>query len=139
MKPEIPNNMEARPVPLKLARSSLILGIIGWILYLLQWCFDLTLGLILAAFTAGSSAVCSTVLDFLPFVVWLTGILTGHVALGQIQRTGLPGRRHATWGLVLSYTGMFFTLLLIAALVALIVLGVGSGILGIYLPSFPNH
>ena len=131
--------MESSSVTSKLARTSLTLGILGWILYILQWCFDLTLGLILAAVTAGSSAICATVLDFLPFVLWLIGILTGYVALGQIKQTGLTGRRQATWGLVLSYTGMFFTILLIATIVALITMGVGVGVLDKLLPSFPKH
>jgi hypothetical protein len=131
--------MESSPVTSKLARTSLTLGILGWILYFSQWCFDLTLGLLLAIATAGSSAVCSTVLDFLPFVLWLIGILTGHVALGQIKQTGITGRRQATWGLVLSYTGMFFTILLIAIIVALLTMGVGVGVLDKLLPSFPKH
>ena len=131
--------MESSPFTSKLARTSLTLGILGWILYFLQWCFDLTLGLLLAFATAGSSAICSTVLDFLPFVLWLIGILTGHVALGQIKQTGLTGRRQAAWGLVLSYTGMFFTILLIAIIVALVTLGVGVGILDKLLPSFLKH
>jgi hypothetical protein len=131
--------MESSRVTSKLARTSLTLGILGWILYLLQWCFDLTLGLILAAVTAGSSAICAAVLDFLPFVLWLIGISTGHVALGQIKQTGLTGRRQATWGLVLSYSGMFFTILLIAIIVALITMGVGVGVLDKLLPSFLKH
>ena len=131
--------MEARPVTLKLARTSLTLGILGWIFYLLQWCFDLTLGLLLAGLTAGSSAICSTFLDFLPFILWLIGILTGHVALSQIKRAGFFGRRQATWGLVLGYTGMFFTVLLIVIIVALITMGVGAGLLDKYLPFFPKH
>ena len=131
--------MELSPVTSKLARTSLTLGILGWILYFLQWCFDLTLGLLLAFATGGSSAVCSMVLDFLPFVLWLIGILTGHVALGQIKQTGITGRRQAVWGLALGYSGMLFTILLIAMVVALVTMGVGVGVLDKVLPSFPKH
>jgi hypothetical protein len=131
--------MELSPVTSKLARTSLTLGILGWILYFLQWCFDLTLGLLLAFATGGSSAVCSTVLDFLPFVLWLIGILTGHVALGQIKQTRITGRRQAVWGLALGYSGMLFTILLIAMVVALVTMGVGVGVLDKVLPSFPKH
>ena len=131
--------MDAKPVTNKLATTSLTMGILGWFLYLLQWCFDLTLGLLLAAVTAGASAICSTVLDFLPFVFWLTGIVSGHVALSQVKLTGAHGRGRAVWGLVLSYVGMFFTLLLIAIAVALISTGVGKGVLDKILPSLPKY
>jgi hypothetical protein len=131
--------MDSRPVPNKFAKASLFLGILGWVLYLLQWCFDLTLGLILAAVTVGSSAICSTVLDFLPFVLWLTGIVTGHVALGQIKRTGESGHGRAIWGLVLNYSGMLFTILFIAIIVTLLATGVVAGVLDKILPSLLKY
>jgi hypothetical protein len=131
--------MNLKPVPNKLAATSLTLGILGWMIYLLQWCFDLTIGLLLAAFTAGASAICSTVLDFLPFALWLTGIVAGHVALGQIRHTGAPGRGRAVWGLVLSYIGMAFTILFIVIIFILITAGVGVGVLGKILPALPGH
>ena len=129
--------MESRQVANKLATASLTLGILGWILYLLQWCFDLTIGLLLAAFTAGSSALCATILDFLPFLLWLGGIVTGHAALGKMKIS--RNRVRAVWGLVLSYFGMFFTILLIVIIVALIASGVGVGVLEKILPSLPKH
>ena len=79
--------------------------------YLLQWCFDLTLGLSLAAFTAGASAICGTILDVLPFMLWITGIVSGHVSLSQIKRTGGYGRNRAIGGLVLNYFGLLFILI----------------------------
>jgi hypothetical protein len=123
----IPNN--------KLATTSLALGLIGWAIYLMQWCFDLTLGLLLAAFTAGTSAVCSTILDVAPFAIWLAGIVTGHTALSQIKRTSSPGRGQAVWGLVLSYFGLFFIVITTLIVVILIAAGVGVGILDKILPS----
>jgi hypothetical protein len=47
----------ARKANSKFAVTSLSLGLVGWVVYTLQWCFDLTLGILLAAFTAGISAV----------------------------------------------------------------------------------
>ncbi len=105
-------------------------------IYLLQWCFDLTLGLLLAAFTAGMSAVCSTILDVVPFVLWLAGIVTGHVALSQIKRSGSPGRGRAVWGLVLNYFGIFFIVIFAIIIAFLIAAGVGVGMLDKVLPSF---
>jgi hypothetical protein len=131
--------MNSRPVPNKLASASLTLGILGWVFYVLQWCFDLTIGLLLAAVTAGSSTICSTVLDFLPFALWLTGIVAGHVALGQIRHAGVPGNVRAVWGLVLGYTGMVFTILFIIIIIILIATGIGVGVLNKILPSLPRH
>jgi len=118
----------------KLATTSLALGLVGWAIYLLQWCFDLTLGLLLAAFTAGTSAVCSTILDIMPFALWLAGIVTGHVALGQIKQSGSPGRGRAVWGLVLNYSGLFFIIIFIIIVVILIATGVGVGVLNKIIP-----
>jgi hypothetical protein len=131
--------MDSRPVANKLATASLTLGILGWILYLLQWCFDLTIGLLLAFFSAGSSAICATILDFLPFVLWLAGILSGHAAMGQIKHGVALGRPRAIWGLVLSYIGILFTILLIVIIVSLIAAGIHVGVLDKILPSIPKH
>jgi len=119
----------------KLATTSLTLGLIGWAIYLLQWCFDLTLGLLLAAFTAGTSTVCSTILDMAPFALWLAGIVIGHTALSQIKRNGGSGHGQAVWGLVLNYFGLFFIVITIVIVVILIATGVGVGVLDKVMPS----
>jgi hypothetical protein len=131
--------MDSRPVSNKLATNSLTLGILGWIIYLIQWCFDLTIGLLLAVVSAGMSTICATALDLLPFVLWLIGILSGHAALAQIKRTGSPGRGRAVWGLALGYLGMFFTILLIVVIVSLIASGIGVGVLDKIIPMFTRH
>jgi hypothetical protein len=131
--------MDSRPGTNKLAATSLTLGILGWIFYLLQWCFDLTIGLFLAAVTGGSSAICGTILDFLPIALWLVGILTGHAALGKLKRGIAPARRKAVWGLVLGYTGMIFTILIIVIIVSLIAAGIGVGVLDKIIPVLSRH
>ena len=131
--------MDLKSLPNKLATTSLTLGILGWLFYVLQGCFDLTIGVLLAAVTAGSSAVCSAVLDFLTLGVWLAGILAGHVALGQIRQSKAPGRGRAACGLVLGYTGLVFTFLGIAIIIILVAAGVGVGILGKIIPWMPKH
>ncbi len=134
-----PGAVESKSGPNRLASTSLTLGILGWIFYLLQWCFDFTLGLILALASGGASAVCASILDFLPFVLWLIGIVSGHAALAQIKRTKAAGRGRAVWGLVLSYVGLFFTLLLIVVIVILIASGVGAGVFEKLIPALPKH
>jgi hypothetical protein len=121
------NHINPDPATKKLATTSLLLGIIGWGIYILQWCFDLTLGLVLATLTVGSSAICGTILDILPAVLWVTGIITGHVALHRIDQFEAKSRRRAIWGLVLSYIGVFFTILLIAAVIFIVATGIESG------------
>jgi hypothetical protein len=123
--------------PNRLATASLILGLLGWMLYLGQWCLDLTIGWLLALLTAGSSAICSSMLDILPFPLWLTGLVLGHVALGQIKRTGSGGRGKAVWGLLLGYAGLIVGIVLVLLLVGLLVIGVQSGWFKHLLPSHP--
>jgi len=131
--------LHLRSAPNKLARTSLILAVLGWFFYLLQWCFDLTLGLLLAALTGGASAICGSLLDILPFALWLVGIITGHIALAQIQQTGAPGRAGAVWGLVLGYLGLAFTVLFIFLIIILVATGVGVGLFSKHIPSFPKY
>lgn len=119
--------MTLDPSSNRLAATSLILGIVGWIIYLLQWCFDLTVGLLLAVVTGGSSAVCGTVLDVLPFLLWIMGIISGHISLTRSKHLGGPGRGQAIGGLILSYLGLFFILLLVVFIIILIITGVHSG------------
>jgi hypothetical protein len=112
----------------KSAVASLILGLLGWTFYLVQWCFDLTLGIFLAAMTGGMNAIISTVFDFLPFVLWVAGLVTGHLALKQSKREGRPGRNMAVWGLVVNYLGLFFSLIFLILIVNLIFAGIGVGL-----------
>jgi hypothetical protein len=131
--------MEDRPAFERLATTSLILGIAGWTFYLFQWCFDLTLGWILAAVSGGLGGICSVILDFLPFLLWLTGLVTGHVALGRAKGAPFTGRRRAVWGLVLNYSGLIIMILSTVVLIALVAAGVGWGVFDKLLPSFPKH
>jgi hypothetical protein len=127
------------PAPNRLARTSLILGLLGWFFYILQWCFDLTIGLFLVVFTGGMSAICSSVLDILPFALWAVGIVSGHMALVQIRQAGASGRSAAVWGLVLGYVGLALTILVIVIVVILVAAGVGVGLLNRVVPSFPKY
>ncbi len=127
-------DMTIKPASDRLATASLTLGILGWVFYLLQWCFDLTLGLVLAAVTGGSSAICGSVLDVLPFLLWLAGIMAGHASLTRIRHTGASGRGRTIGGLVLNYLGIFFTLLFIIFIIILIVSGIHAGWLDRLLP-----
>ncbi|MCU1637028.1 MAG: hypothetical protein JWQ68_2267 [Cryobacterium sp.] len=54
------------------------------------------------------------------FFIPLAAIITGHIALGQIKRTGEQGRGLAIAGLVLGYLGVFVFLVALVALPALL-------------------
>jgi Domain of unknown function (DUF4190) len=62
------------------------------------------------------------------FFVPIAGIICGHIALGQIKRTGENGRPLALWGTILGYvfTAMYVLLILFSILVPLLLVGVGG-------------
>lgn len=57
----------------------------------------------------------------LPIIGAIGAIVTGHMARGEIRRTGEGGRALATWGLVLGYLHLVIGVLLVAAVVLVIV------------------
>lgn len=60
----------------------------------------------------------------LPFVGSVTGIITGHLARGEIRRTpGLQGDGMAVAGLALGYAAIVLSLLALAAMLGLVLLG----------------
>jgi hypothetical protein len=57
-------------------------------------------------------------LFLIPFLGSLAGVITGHMSLGQIKRTGEQGRGLALAGTITGYVGLAFTLLGILAFLA---------------------
>ena len=62
----------------------------------------------------------------LGFVVPIGGIICGHIALGQIKRTGEGGHGLALAGLILGYALTALTVLVIIAYVVIIALAIGT-------------
>ncbi len=64
------------------------------------------------------------------FVFPLAGIICGHIALGQIKRTGEGGHALALWGTILGYvfTALWILIFLFSILVPLLVLGTYGGV-----------
>ena len=60
-----------------------------------------------------------------PFIAGLVAIVTGHMARGQIRRTGDGGALLATIGLILGYLHLFLSVLLVGFLI-LVALGFGA-------------
>lgn len=57
----------------------------------------------------------------------ILGVIFGHIALGQIKRTGADGRGLAVAGLVIGYIGLIFTIIY---LFLYVLVGIGAGISG---------
>lgn len=59
------------------------------------------------------------------FVIAPAGIICGHIALGQIKRTGEGGHALALWGTILGYvfTVLWILIFLFSILVPLMILG----------------
>jgi hypothetical protein len=60
-----------------------------------------------------------------PFIAGLVAIVTGHLARGQIRRTGEGGALLATIGLILGYVHLFLSVLLVG-LIIIVALGFGA-------------
>jgi Domain of unknown function (DUF4190) len=63
----------------------------------------------------------------LAFVVSLGAVITGHIALGQIKRTGEGGHGLALAGVILGYVGLAFGLLWFLLVGAAIIFGGATG------------
>lgn len=70
--------------------------------------------------TTNGMAIASLVLSLLSFacaITWILGIVFGHIALGQINRTGEGGRGLAIAGLVIGYLWLIGIVAFIAVVV----------------------
>ena len=94
----------------RMALTSLIAGIVSWVFWALFFCFNLTIGFVISLATFGLAGICFAIIGFLPAVGWLAAVITGHVGIAQIGRTGEGGRGLAIAGLILGYVGIALTL-----------------------------
>lgn len=115
-----------------LALFSGIAGIAGWVLNLLLFCFNFTIGSLIVGVTMGVGAICLLPLSCIPILAWLAAIIMGHIAMGKIKSTGEAGRGWALTGLICGYVGIGLLILLTILVVILLAVGViGAGSLGI--------
>jgi peptidyl-prolyl cis-trans isomerase B (cyclophilin B) len=59
----------------------------------------------------------------------IVGIITGHIALNQIKRTGEKGRGLALAGLIVGYVALVVSFILVAIWVAIIAAAAANGTL----------
>jgi hypothetical protein len=58
----------------------------------------------------------------------LVGIITGHIALSQIKKTGEKGHGLALWGTILGYVGLVVGAFILIASIALLVAAANVGV-----------
>ena len=122
------------------ATASLAFGIIGWVLYFALWCFNFTIGSFLAILTYGLGLLCLLPLTCFSPLLWLVGVVTGHVGISQIKHTGEGGHGMAIWGLVLNYLGLFLVVGGMIVILILVVTGVlSAGALGTLIPLYEYY
>jgi hypothetical protein len=101
-------------------------AIFGWVFFLILMCvlFVLlplgtlaTLGMGIVLYLCVLPAVC------LPPLVWLIGIITGHLSVSQSKAVGLTPTGLSKAGLVMNYIGMGFIVLGICAMIVLVIAG----------------
>jgi hypothetical protein len=73
---------------------------------------------------AVASIVCAALQPVTGMTTAIPAIILGHLARGQIKRTGEDGKKMATWGLALGWAGIAVVLLVLLA----IVVGIGAAI-----------
>jgi Domain of unknown function (DUF4190) len=64
----------------------------------------------------------------LPFIGSLAGVITGHISLRQIARTGEKGRGMALAGLIVGYVGLAFFVIGIAFFIFFVALAASEGV-----------
>jgi hypothetical protein len=77
-------------------------------------------------------------LDFVPPFLWLVGVIQGHRALHAIRAGAAEGRGAALVGLVAGYLGLGVVALILLALGALLVTGIGLAGFSRFIPYLPK-
>jgi hypothetical protein len=58
----------------------------------------------------------------------IAGIITGHIAMSQIKKTGEKGYNLALWGLIVGYLGLVVGTVVVVGLIAVTIAAVRSGL-----------
>lgn len=99
----------------RMAVTSMISGLVAWLLSLVTGCLSLL--------TLGLASICLAPVGILTPIGWIVAVVTGHMGLSEIKKTGEPGRGMAIAGLIMGYFGLALILLSICAVVAMLALG----------------
>ncbi|HEU5419382.1 MAG TPA: DUF1707 and DUF4190 domain-containing protein [Streptosporangiaceae bacterium] len=76
---------------------------------------------------AVAALICGIAQPFTGMLSTIPAIALGHVARGQIRRTGDDGKGMATWGLALGWAGLGFVLLFLLGVIAAVTVVTSGG------------
>jgi hypothetical protein len=123
-----------------LAVTSLIIGILSWVFFLISICLNYVIVPLFAVATLGVGLVfyiCTLGLFCFSPIGWLVGTVLGSSAKSQIRQTGEEGAGLANAGFIINVIGLGLTLLLICSLLAYAVFAGTAGISDFFnIPSY---
>lgn len=101
-----------------LAVTSLVLGILSWVLAIALACLNWVILPVITVATMGVGGilyVCTLAVGCLSPLGWLIGTITGYVAKNQIRQSGEEGAGMANAGFIMNVIGLGLTILLFCA------------------------
>ncbi len=110
-----------------MATTSMVMGILGWVLALIGICVNFVLVPAFTAVTVGWGAflyICTCVPVAIPPIFWIIGLVTGYVGRNQITESGADGMGMAKSGIIMAYVGLGLGLLSTCVIVILLITGV---------------
>lgn len=105
-----------------LAVTSLVLGILSWVLAIALACLNWVILPVITVATMGVGGilyVCTLAVGCLSPLGWLIGTITGYVAKNQIRQSGEEGAGMANAGFIMNVIGLGLTVLLVCGGMAL--------------------
>lgn len=126
----VPLSTPVTPPNNKMALTSMVGGIVGWVLWVLILCA----GAVITLATFGLAGICFAIIGYLPVIPWLAAVITGHMGIAQVARTGERGRGMAIAGLIMGYLGVALILCWLALTVVGVSLPVFQGLFRQYRP-----
>jgi hypothetical protein len=109
-----------------MAITSMVMGIVGWVLALIGLCVNFVLVPAFTAVTVGWGAflyICTCVPIAIPPIFWIIGLVTGYVGRNQINESGAAGMGMAKSGIIMAYVGLGLGLLSTCVIVILLITG----------------
>jgi len=103
-----------------LAITSLVLGILSWVLALALACLNWVILPLITVATMGAGGllyICTFAVGCLSPLGWLIGVITGYTAKNQIKQTGMDGAGMANAGFIMNAIGLGLTILGICGIV----------------------
>jgi len=109
-----------------LAVTSLVVGILAWVLALALACLNWVILPLITVATMGVGGIlyiCTLAIGCLSPLGWLIGTITGYIAKNQIKQSGGEGSGMANAGFIMNAIGLGLTVLLVIAGIVLGLVG----------------